>query len=165
MVQGQGQRYLDWIKIVKCGVKSFTSEYFKELNGFTSIPEPDSSRPTQVRHISASTLRKRAIAKELGIMDSDEEEDVFAAALIVDYDYSNHDHRAKRRCEDSELESYLCYKSSGPHDKSTRVLDTVVAWYQLPVLSLGKTCVKHLQYTSNVSRVWTGLLRDQTSYH
>ena len=72
--------------------------------------EPDAPPSSQVHQISAAALQQKTVARELGLINLDEEGGVFAAALLVDHDYSNHDHRATCPRNDSELNAWLRYK-------------------------------------------------------
>ena len=73
----------------------------------------DSPPQAQSCTFSEAVLKKREKSRELGIIDSDDEEDTFATKPLVDRQHSNHDHRAKRRRNDNELDIWLRYEVKG----------------------------------------------------
>lgn len=84
-------------------MKKFVSQYMRALDKGRASPEVDEPRIVE-RKVPESVLKRREEEWLLGIVDSEDEEDVFAAMLTVDLEYSNHDHSKRARTE-SELEA------------------------------------------------------------
>ena len=96
------RKYPEWIKTVSDGMEDLVAEYGRECNE-TQTETKESEEPRLVRRkVSAAIVREREEYEALGLIGSDDENDIMEAMMSVDTSYSNHNHTKQARVE-SEL--------------------------------------------------------------
>ena len=97
------RKYPLWIKRAENGMKALFQEYVAD----EQLDQEDEDLQTRSfrRKLPIEVVRSREKARQLGIIDSDDEdEDIYEAHLHVDEEYSTH--RTKRRRVETELQRY-----------------------------------------------------------
>lgn len=98
------RRYPGWLKTVKSGMKSLVAAYSKEMEDREAEMKAEVEPLTVSRKLTATRQKERDKLLKMGIVSSDEDDNLYASTMHVDASCSDH-----TRSEAARLDNELAY--------------------------------------------------------